>query len=119
VKNIIISILLLLTVLSCNQQKSSVTVPADVLSPDSMVQVLSDIHLAEAEATLHPYSDSLGIINLPAYYKYIFNNHKLDTAMFNRSMNFYLSNPELLNTVYNGILDELSKRHARYQQKDQ
>ena len=105
--------------MSCNQQKSSVTVPADVLSPDSMVQVLSDIHLAEAEATLHPYSDSLGIINLPAYYKYIFNNHKLDTAMFNRSMNFYLSNPELLNTVYNGILDELSTRHARYQQKDQ
>ena len=110
--------LLMFSFMSCTHKNKEVLIPEGTLSKDSMIQILSDIHLAESEATLHPYNDSLGIINLPAYYKYIFEHHRIDTAVFSHSMNFYLANPELMNTVYSGVIDELSKRHARYQKNN-
>ena len=58
--------------MSCTSKSNEVVIPEAILSKDSMIQILADIHLAESEATLYPYNDSLGIINLPAYYKYIF-----------------------------------------------
>lgn len=110
--------ILTLSIVSCTHKNKEVIIPEGTLSKDSMIQILADIHLAESEATLHPYNDSLGIINLPAYYKYIFEHHRIDTAVFSHSMNFYLANPELMNSVYSGVIDELSKRHARYQKNN-
>ena len=110
--------ILTLSIVSCTHKNKEVIIPEGTLSKDSMIQILADIHLAESEATLHPYNDSLGIINLPAYYKYIFEHHRIDTAVFSHIMNFYLANPELMNTVYSGVIDELSKRHARYQKNN-
>ncbi len=117
-KHLLLFFILILFFVSCTSKSNEVVIPEAILSKDSMIQILADIHLAESEATLYPYNDSLGIINLPAYYKYIFEHHKIDTAVFTHSMNFYLANPELMNSVYSGVIDELSKRHARYQKKN-
>jgi hypothetical protein len=104
---------------SCHAKKEKDHIPQDIVSTDSMVMLLTDIHLAESEAFLFPYSDSLGTTNLPSYYHYILKQHGIDTSTFKKSFDYYLHHPDVLTGIYSNVIEELSKRQAHYQKKNQ
>ena len=70
------------------------------LSDSLMVEVLIDVHLAEARAaqTGEP-RDSLRAAALAAY--------DLDTLAFNRALDYYARHPDAYTPLYNQALDRL------------
>ncbi len=98
---------------SCTRQE--VIVPADVISRDSMVTLLTDIHLVEATIQLKNLgsSDSL---KAEAYgrYKYVFNKHHVTVQSFRKSLDFYRKQPEYFQKMYDEVLVRLSEEQARF-----
>ncbi len=80
-----------------------------------MIQMLADIHLAEAEVQAFVKNDSAGISKTPAYYRYIFDKYHTSAIRFKKSFDFYVKHPALMDETYAAILIELSKRQAGHE----
>src|SRR6187549_2455985 len=101
---------LLLLLAACS--KKPVEIPSDVISKDSMIVILTDVHLAEAVLQLKNLSrnDSTKQIAL-GYYQWVFEKHKITPEQFNRSFDFYVKQPELMTTMYDSVITRLSARN--------
>jgi hypothetical protein len=91
----------LLSFLSCNDQA------ALPLEEDKVVDVIKDIHIAEAamQNLLDITKDSMGNI----YYQQIFTIHQVNKADFDSSMSILRRDPERLGIIYDRVLDELEE----------
>jgi hypothetical protein len=101
-----------------SKEKHDLDIPDDIVSVDTMAVIMADIQLAEAEASVFPYSDTAGVVNLPAYYRYVLNKHKIDTATFGKNFRYYQEHPDAMDEVYTRVMEELSKRQADFNKKD-
>lgn len=92
---------------SCGQREKSVIVPADVLPKTKMAQVITDIHMAEADIDLRtaPDAPNRDTVN----FQKIFVKQHINKSQYEKSLSFYVSHPELLNDVYQEVMNELSK----------
>lgn len=72
-----------------------------------MSMVIADIHIAEAGINLKTFPDSASKENLS--FEKIFEKNKITKAQYDTSIAFYIDHPELLNEVYEKVLNELSK----------
>lgn len=86
-----------------------------VLEEETLIRLLTDIHLAEAR--LSDYNsmklerrDSFAT----AYYYSIFQIHQADTADFQQSMEAYANNPEEMNQLYEKVLTRLQQNESKY-----
>jgi hypothetical protein len=100
----------LLFFVACNNPK--VTIPADVIKPDSMVMVLADVHVAEASLVQKNIQGKSGNNYAASFYKYVFEKNKITPAQYQKSIEFYASNPDIYKTIYEQVITELSKRQA-------
>jgi hypothetical protein len=106
-------LLLLFTLLyltACNKNKK-VKVPEGIIIPDSMIQVLTDVHIAEASAQMgliQAGKDSLSKEAFDGLYK----KHHITEADYHTSLNYYLAHPSLLDSVYDKVLNNLSQQKA-------
>ena len=91
---------------SCGENKT-VSIPPNVLSKEKMTEVITDIHLAEAEASIRTFPDSTSKEKLS--FQKIFQNHSITKNQYDESLQFYMEHPEILDTVYDNVLNELSK----------
>lgn len=117
-RNILVFILCCTLAACASKGKHAFEIPDDIVSIDTMAAIMADIHLAEAEAAVYPYNDTLGVVNLPSYYRYVFNKHKLDTALFNKNFHYYESHPDAMNEVYGKVMEILSRMQADFNKKD-
>lgn len=87
--------------------------PADVLPPERMAAVLTDIHVAEAQANR---SGLASPDSVRAYYegleKQVFTKYRVDTATYGRSYRWYQANPAELEKVYTAVIDSLTLRES-------
>lgn len=82
--------------------------PKDVLAPDELKAVLTDLHLADAY--LGTLSDTLQIKVLSGkLYKNIFTKHHTSLKEFEASLAFYAGKPTVLDSMYKQIYDDLNK----------
>jgi len=72
-----------------------------------MAEVITDIHLAEAEASIRTFPDTTSKEKLS--FQKIFNKHSITKKQYEESLSFYIDNPEILDKVYVNVLNELSK----------
>ncbi len=112
---LIFGILFVALVLSaCSKPK--VEVPADVISKDSMIRMLTDMHLAEAAIQMRNLSghDSL---HREAFgrYKFIFEKYKVSADVFEKSFRWYSSEPEIFSGMYDSVIVHLSEGQAKAQ----
>ena len=104
-----------LLLLSCGSpEEKPVVIPNDVLPKEKMAQIISDIHIAEAEASMGalPDSASTARIAIGTSFQKIFEKNKITKAQYDTSLVFYIEHPELLDTIYGQVLNELSKMQA-------
>ena len=104
----IISLILCLILLSCgNQQKET---PQNILSENSFINLLKDIHLAEAKFELHK---TKGIENakkeLAHNYRAIYETHAITADDFDKTLDYYAQHPEQLEKIYTRVLEQLTK----------
>ncbi len=95
-------------------------VPDSVLIVDSMINILADIHLAEAWATENK-SDSLNSDQrLKLYYAAIFAEHHVKAERYRSSYAYYSNEPVLMNYIYTRVTEKLNlleSKNIQYKQK--
>ncbi|MDQ3047033.1 MAG: DUF4296 domain-containing protein [Bacteroidota bacterium] len=106
----IVALLLILLMVSCGEKKSA-KIPDSVLPMEKMAEVLVDIHLLEAAMNLNINPVTAPTMNIKTGSD-VFKKNNITKAMYDESMDFYSLHPELLNSVYEVVLNDLSKKQA-------
>src|SRR5262245_11637473 len=108
-RKILILSFIALAVGSCKRREEKV--PGNLISPDSMVSILVNIHLAEAAANITRIND-VQSFKARELYPAIFKTHRTDSITFHSSFDYYLQRPKKLETIYDKVLNELSRRES-------
>ena len=88
--------------------------PPQLLSQPQMVSFLIDLHLAEAKMN-HVNTrntDSTEII-FRHYEKYLMEQHGFTDSVYLQSYAYYLDHMELMNEIYNDVVDSLSVMNSQ------
>lgn len=112
VSRLLFSFLLLTIFLTSCQDEPEV--PKGTLSEAKMAQILTDIHLLEARI------GRLGITSLDSstiiteHFKLkIFKKYGTDSATYNRSYQFYSTNPVFLERIYEDVVKKLETKQKK------
>lgn len=97
-------------VFSCTQKGKSVVVPAAIIPKAKMARIITHVHLEQAEQNLHTPMDSIKM--KPIDFQKIFVKDTISKKQYEESFAFYLDHPELLNEVYEEVVNELSKMNS-------
>ncbi len=101
---------------------SGPTAPEGLIVADSMVVILTDLHLAEgyhstprtsgASPTLHPYARQRAAQGFEG----VLRHHAVTMAQFDASLDYYLQQPYVLDTIYKQVVTRLDTLQARANQ---
>jgi len=91
--------------MACNTNK----VPDSVIPKDKMVNVLVDMHTADAVLSKVRNQDTMLMMASSKYY-YIFKKYSIDSAKFTNSLKYYYFEPNGLNEMYKQVLDTLTAK---------
>ena len=104
----IISFILSLILLSCGNPKTEI--PQDILSENSFINLLKDIHLAEAKFELHKIKGMENAKNELAHnYSTIYETHEITPDDFDKTLAYYAQHLEQLEKIYTSVLEQLTK----------
>ncbi len=101
---------LLLFFISCKHELQRI--PDDVIHPEKMTHILTDMHMADAVAETKAQTGADERSLTLKYHAQIFKNYSVTHEEFVKSQKFYEDNPVLLNKIYDNVLQELSRRSA-------
>ncbi len=93
----------------CSRTENNEKIPAGTLTPAKMQEFLYDIHSAEAKVMVSGIRQDSASALFHHMELQIMKKHKLDTSLVNRSLDFYNRHPELLDSVYAGLLKRTQK----------
>ncbi|HNQ60851.1 MAG TPA: DUF4296 domain-containing protein [Bacteroidia bacterium] len=113
-KQIFIVLFTLLCLNSCKD--NSVIIPDNILSKEELVPVLVDIQIAQASQIIFEYSDTIKY-SLKQYQMEILKKKNIPEEKFQQSMKFYSTHPELLQDIYNEVVNELSKKEGELENR--
>lgn len=103
---------LLCVFVSCNSSENEDAGSEHALPKQKMVEILTDIHIAEAAIKVNAVPvDSIDDY-LEKYYDEIYALHKTNKEEFKRSFRFYSGIPVVLDSIYEEVLISLSKKQA-------
>lgn len=112
-KKILSAIFISLLLVSCYRSAPEPSFNMSMVLPaDSMVNLLTDLHLADG--ILNTIKDKK-ITNKKlstAYYKAILEKYSINDAKFEESMRYYSFHSEDLNTIYEKVIINLSKMES-------
>jgi hypothetical protein len=92
-----------LLLLSCQQEEKKTSIPAGILPPKKMAAFLKDIHQTESVLLLSGIRQDSSAELFKDLEKDILKKHKLDTGKVNRSLRYYTTNIEMLDSLYSMI----------------
>ncbi len=102
-----LGLVLLFLQTGCNQVEE----PQGILPTDTLKLILIETHLAEANLNLN--ADSLQMNRAADYYALILDSFKTDSTQFAESMEYYMSKPDIMEKMYQEMLEELSMRESK------
>ena len=87
------------------------TIPDSVLPIDKMVQVQVGIHMLEAEQGQRTIDQTINGTDTFSF-QTVFVKEKITKSQYDSSMIFYTAHPQLLDEVYDKVINELNKMQA-------
>ncbi len=94
--------------ISCSKKEEKI--PENILSKNKMIQVLVDVHIAEATIQNKYLALNDSTKNIAAgYYRNLFEKNKITEQQFRESFSYYSHHLDLLNKIYEEVINELSK----------
>lgn len=108
------TVVVLFMVCSCN--KKTVKIPEGILTKQELIPVLVDIHLAQAVVGINQFSDTARY-NVNEYALAVFKMHHITKAKYDSSLSFYATYPDLLDEIYQEVINELSKKQSEVSAK--
>lgn len=113
-----ILILLLLTALACSDPV--VQKPAKLVSRDDMIDMLTDIHLAESIFQSKRYTtEELSRFKESDFYYSVLKKHKVADSTFEKSLIYYSSKPKEFEKIYTRVLNRLTQMQQKLTDKEQ
>ncbi|MFA8449757.1 MAG: DUF4296 domain-containing protein [Bacteroidales bacterium] len=101
-KNILIIILLLTTILSCNF--SSQKLPDGILNQKRFTKMLTDMQIAQASISFQRNQGNQDYKKYSEpYYRSVFEKYNLDEESFKKNMTFYEKDPKNLLKIYQNV----------------
>lgn len=98
----------MLTAISCSNSGNK----GAIMNEEAMVKYLIDLHIAEAQVqNLRLKKDSSDIV-FDIYEKHLLDSNDLTDSLFIRSYNYYLRNPQLMENIYESVVDSISVRKS-------
>jgi hypothetical protein len=98
----------MLVAIACSSKDS----PKGIIDQEKMVDIMIDIHLAEAAVQeMRLQKDSAAKV-YAVQEKYIFKKHNVSDTVFLVSYNYYVEHPEQLELIYAAVIDTLSLRQV-------
>ncbi|MCX6290627.1 MAG: DUF4296 domain-containing protein [Bacteroidetes bacterium] len=104
----------LLLSISCSKKPADI--PKNILSKTELVPVLVDIHLAQAATGVNQLNDSARY-GMKEYSGYIFKIHGITKEKYDSSLAFYSRHPELIDEIYQEVINELSRKQSEEERK--
>lgn len=88
-----------------------VEIPQGVLSQDSMVDIMVDVHLAEGGRSggMRMYNEAL----IKDFYHAIYAKYDIDKERFEHSFNFYNQNPDIMLDMHDRVIRRLNEIDAQ------
>ena len=91
---------------------SSDRVPEYVMTEEQMINYLIELHITEsAVQNLRLKNDSAAVV-FRVVEKRLLKEHNISDSTFIKSYNFYLKNPEKLESIYTAVVDSISLRQS-------
>lgn len=98
---------------SCS--KPVVEKPEVLVQEDKMIEMLTDIHLAEATFNARRHRDSLVMKSSSAdFYYSILEKHQVPDSVFEQSFVFYASQPRKFEKMYRQAMNKLNEMEQEY-----
>ena len=106
----ILFILLLPLLFSCyHENQPSVEVPHHLLSEEEMVDVITDVQLADGAITYRRTRRIEQKEFRKSVYEQIFENYGITAKILNESMSYYNNSPKQMELIYDKVLAKLSR----------
>jgi hypothetical protein len=86
--------------------------PANLLSEEQMTRIMMDVHLAEAQVENAALPLDSGDAVYRKMQRQILQKHQVKEADFNTSYQYYLRNLNLLDKIYEKVIDSLTVRET-------
>jgi hypothetical protein len=99
----IFTYLLLTLFLACTREKQ----PQGVLSEDKMVEILTDIHLAEGIVSSFPIHFDSSRVLYPYLENEVFEKHAISDSVFRASLEYYMRDLRVMDRIYARTIDSL------------
>ena len=106
----IVFALVAIVLLSCHKH-SRVKIPADIIQPDSLVEVLTEVHILQATMQLG-YTQNDSLFSAQKAFQTLWRKHSMTESDYQKDMKFYGYHPELLDSVYEKVLSNLEEQKA-------
>ena len=87
-------------------------IPKDVIQPDKMEKVLFDIHIVDGYIGALQKPDTAKIV-ASSYYAGVYKKFEIDSAIFEKSKNYYYTRPDLLDKIYKNLMKEFEKEKKK------
>jgi len=82
-----------------------------VICEDTMVDVITDVHLIQTAQRMGLPIDSADTGSLTSF-NYVWKKHHITETDYKKSLDFYTHNPAILDSIYENVLNSLSKQKA-------
>jgi hypothetical protein len=89
--------------------------PADVLDRETMISVLTDMHLAEGDALERALSPERSDSLLAVHYARIARENGTDLATIHRSYLWYVARPLTMKDLYAEVIERLNRLQGEWQ----
>ncbi len=99
--------------ISCKQNIEKQAIPSDLLSRDTLILVLVDIHLADAMVTTSNLKDNEKRDFSYSCYKAVFEKYNIKKGRFDNSLKYYSRDPKYLDVIYEDVLVEMSELEGK------
>jgi hypothetical protein len=112
--------LILLAVMTVGCEKPVVEKPQNLIPRDRMVQIITDMHLAESVYQNRRYSSDQVIQFTEAdFYYSVLHKYQVADSTFEKSVIYYSSFPTEFEKIYSRVLDNLNEMEQDLLQKQQ
>lgn len=113
---ILSGLILFLILVSCYRSAEEPTFNMNLVIPaDSMVILLTDVHLADGILNTTKEKDKSVKPVAAAYFDAILQKHNIDRATFEESMRYYAFHTEELDNIYERVIIDLNKIESKVQ----
>ena len=109
---LVILFLLIVTFASCD--KPPIPKPKELLKEKEMINMLVDIHLAEATYQKMRFDSIMKNFTSVDYYYSILDKYEVPDSVFEKSFVYYASNPRQFEQMYRKVMNKLSEMEQQY-----